>query len=80
MACVGILEQSTGSWNRVGIELSYRPARLGGIDSLKSIPGLHQCLKIWALFVQVETSELERLPSAQAVQDLITTITYHVSQ
>jgi hypothetical protein len=41
----GILEQSMGARNRVGIGLSYRPARLG-IDYLKSIPGLLKSLKI----------------------------------
>ncbi len=25
-ACAGIFKQSMGAWNRVGIELSYRPA------------------------------------------------------
>ncbi len=41
LICAGILEQSVGARNRVGIGLSYRPARLhkaGGIDSLESIP------------------------------------------
>ncbi len=47
----GILEQSMKARNRVGIGLSYRPARLhrpGGIDPLESIPGL-QSFKIPAL-------------------------------
>jgi hypothetical protein len=40
-----------GARNRVGIGLSYRPARLHrrGIDSLESIPGLLKSLKIRAL-------------------------------
>jgi hypothetical protein len=39
-----------GARNRIGIGLSYRPARLqaGGIDSLESIPGLLKSLKIRA--------------------------------
>ncbi len=44
----GILEQSVGARNPVGIRLSH-PARLatyaGGIDSLESIPGLLKSLK-----------------------------------
>jgi hypothetical protein len=40
----GILEQSMGARNRVGIGLSYRSAHqaieAGGIDSLESIPWL----------------------------------------
>ncbi len=52
-ACAGILEQSVGPRNQVGIGFSCRPARLhtvymyvGGIDSLESISGLHRSLKI----------------------------------
>ncbi len=44
----GILEQSMGARNRVGIGLLYLPARLHrlcGIDSLESIPGLLKSLK-----------------------------------
>ncbi len=49
----GIFKQSIGARNRVGIGLSYRPARLvaGGIHSLESIPGLHKRLKIRAQYV-----------------------------
>ncbi len=32
-----------GDRNRVGIQLSYRPARGGGIDYLESILGHHKC-------------------------------------
>jgi hypothetical protein len=42
-----------GARNRVGIGLSYRPARLhraDGINPLESIPGLHKRLKIRALW------------------------------
>jgi hypothetical protein len=49
VARAGILKQSMGARNRVGIGLSYRPARLqkaGGIDSLESILLLHKRLKI----------------------------------
>jgi hypothetical protein len=46
----GILEQSMGTRNRVGIELSYLPpGYIGwpvGIDSLESILGLLKSLKI----------------------------------
>ncbi len=47
--CAGILEQSMGARNRVGIGLSYRPARLHRLAesiSLESIPGLLKSLKI----------------------------------
>jgi hypothetical protein len=48
----GISKQSMGARNRVGIGLSYRPARLhikpGGIGSLESILGLLKSLKIRA--------------------------------
>jgi hypothetical protein len=40
----GILEQSIGARNRVGIWLSYRPARLHRLAEL--IPGLLESLKI----------------------------------
>jgi hypothetical protein len=44
--CAGIFKQSRGARNRVGIELSYRPATLDGrIDSLESIPGLPTSFK-----------------------------------
>jgi hypothetical protein len=42
--CAGILEQSTGARNRVGIGLSYRLDRLE-----ESIPGLLKRLEIRAL-------------------------------
>jgi hypothetical protein len=45
----GICKQFMRARNRVGIELSYRPARLhrpGGIHSLESIPGFHKRSKI----------------------------------
>jgi len=47
----GIFKQSMGARNRVGIGLSYRPARLlhiqpGGIVSLETILGLLESLKI----------------------------------
>ncbi len=45
--CAGILEQSMWSWNRVGIGLSYRPARLHRVA--ESIPGLLKSLKIPSL-------------------------------
>ncbi len=41
--------KSRGARNRVGIGLSYRPARL--IHSLESIPGLHKRLKIRAFSI-----------------------------
>ncbi len=54
--CAGILEQSVGAKNLVGLWLSYRPARVRiskriwspGIDSarLESIPGLLKRLTI----------------------------------
>jgi hypothetical protein len=48
----GIYKQSMGAGNRVGVGLSYRPARLhtqtGGIGSLESILGLLKSLKIRA--------------------------------
>ncbi len=49
-----LFKQSIGARNRVGIGLSYRPARLhaGGIDSLEYIPGLLKSLKIWALYTR----------------------------
>jgi hypothetical protein len=54
-----------GERNRVGIELSYRPARLhvhttqpGGIGSLESILGLSKSLKIRGLSVSVWNSTL----------------------
>jgi hypothetical protein len=42
--CAGILEQSMGAKNRVGIGLLYRPAWLHRLA--ESIPGLHKSLKI----------------------------------
>jgi hypothetical protein len=44
----GILEQSLGARNRVGIGLSYRPARLRRLEDrfLGSIPGHLKSLKI----------------------------------
>ncbi len=45
--CDGILEQSMGARNRVGIGLSCRPARLHRL--LESIPGLLKGLKIPSL-------------------------------
>ncbi len=45
----GIFKQSIGARNRVGIELSYWPARLHRLAEfycLESIPGLHKRLKI----------------------------------
>ncbi len=50
--CAGILEQSMGARNRVGIGLSYRPARphrMAGIDYLESSLGLLKSWKIRAL-------------------------------
>jgi hypothetical protein len=52
----GILEQSMGARNRVGLGLSYQPEgihRLAGIVSLESIPGLLKHLKIPSLFSSV---------------------------
>ena len=49
--CVGILEQSMGAKNRVGIGLSTGPrkaTKAGGINSLESIPGLLKSLKVRA--------------------------------
>jgi hypothetical protein len=49
----GIFKRSMGARNRVGIGLSYWPARgykAGGIDSLESIFGLLKSLKIRALY------------------------------
>jgi hypothetical protein len=43
-----IFKQSMGARNRVGIGLSYRPARLQRLA--ESIPGLHKSLKIPAFF------------------------------
>ncbi len=60
--CAGIFKQFMGARKRVGIGLSYRPARLhglGGIDFLESIPGLLPCLKIPSL-VDCETEERAR--------------------
>ncbi len=55
LICAGIFKQSTGARNRVGIGLSFRPARLhntqpGGIGFLESILGLLKRLKIRALY------------------------------
>ena len=50
--CVGILEQSMGAKNRVGIGLSTGPrkaTKAGGINSLESIPGLLKSFKIPSL-------------------------------
>ncbi len=47
----GIQEQSTWARNRVGIGLSYRPARLHGLA--ESIPGLLRSLKIPSLFTKL---------------------------
>ncbi len=44
IASAGILEQSMGAGNQVGIRLSYRPARLHRLA--ESIPGLLKSLKI----------------------------------
>jgi hypothetical protein len=53
LSCAGIFKQSVGTRKRVGIGLSYRPARLHRLlaefDSLDSIPGLLKSLKIRAL-------------------------------
>jgi hypothetical protein len=43
-ASAGILEQSMGARNQVGIGLPYRPARLHRLA--ESIPGLFKSLKI----------------------------------
>jgi hypothetical protein len=43
-SCAGILEQSRGARNQVGIVLLYQPARLHRLP--ESIPGLLKCLKI----------------------------------
>ncbi len=45
--CAGIFKQSMGARNRVGIELSYRSARLHRLPEL--IFGLLKCLKILVL-------------------------------
>jgi hypothetical protein len=47
----GVLEQSMGARNRVGLGLSYRPARL---HSLESIPGLFKNLKIPFVYEQAQ--------------------------
>ncbi len=44
----GILKQSMGARNRVGIGLLYRPAMLHRLAEL--IPWLHKCLKIRAMY------------------------------
>ncbi len=44
----GIFKQSMGARNRVGIGLSYRPARLHSLDELESTLGLLKSLKIRA--------------------------------
>jgi len=54
--CAGILKQFMGARNRVGIGLSYRPARLHSLAELvpwNRIHGLHKSLKIWALMCDV---------------------------
>jgi hypothetical protein len=56
--CAGILKQFMGARNRVGIGLSYRPARLHSLAELvpwNRIHGLHKSLKIWALMCDVWT-------------------------
>ncbi len=54
LVSAGIFKQPLGARNRVGIVLSYRPARLhtqpGGIGSMESILGLLKSFKLWALF------------------------------
>jgi hypothetical protein len=52
-----------GARNRVGIGLSYRPARLHRLAALESIPGILKNLKIWALNISVNdcrNSELKK--------------------
>ncbi len=58
--CAGILEQSMGARNRVGIGLSYRPARLhraGGVESWapykfkNTVSGTATSLDILAFFI-----------------------------
>ncbi len=41
--CAGILEQSMGAKNRVGIGLSYRPGRLHVHRLAESVPGIDSC-------------------------------------
>ncbi len=68
----GILEQSMGARNRVGIELSYLPpGYIGcpvGIDSLESILGLLKSLKIRNPIFQ--TKILKRIPSWKFVYNI----------
>jgi hypothetical protein len=51
--CSGILELSMGDRNRVGIGLSYRRSAgyIGGVDFLKSIPGLLKSLCFTSLII-----------------------------
>jgi hypothetical protein len=49
-ACAGILEQSMGARNRVGIGLSYRPARLHRLAELIPWNRFLKSLKILALY------------------------------
>jgi hypothetical protein len=55
----GIFKQSTRARNRVGIGLSYRPARLHYTawqnGSLESILGLYKSLKIRAQYTTVQS-------------------------
>ncbi len=55
----GIFRQSMGARNRVGIGLSYRPARLHKL--VESIPGLHKSLKIPALIGLIASHRQPRI-------------------
>jgi hypothetical protein len=43
--CAGILEQSKGTKNQVGIKLSYRPARLHRLAGYRSLEWIHGLIK-----------------------------------
>jgi hypothetical protein len=55
----GIFKKSMGTRHRVGIGLSYRPARLHRLA--ESIPGLHNRLKIRALYTANESPHPSRI-------------------
>jgi hypothetical protein len=63
-SCAGILEQSMGARNRVGIELSYRPARLHGLAD--SIPGLLNSLQ-YRFSSLLETGSVRRAADIELV-------------
>ncbi len=59
--CAGILEQSMGARSRVGIGLSYQPARLHRLAEsipLESVPGLLKRLQIRPLATHNKGSKL----------------------